>query len=573
MTTTKRRERPRADDAGSAPRWEPVTVVVVVATVLVLVGRALLVRSVVGPFMYSDELGYVAVGRAVLGEAPALFGPDYAPGYGTVLAPLAAVLEPGRLYGAAQLLNAAAGAALLPVLYLIGIRVAALPRWLAAAAAVVAASGAALVVQSAMLLPEALLALATAASVLALHRLLQGTGLPGAVGTGALVGASYALHTRGAAAAVALVLVVGVAVALRRVPVWHAAAAAAGLVVPVVAAQLLREWANDRLYPIAVLGKDAGTLGALLEEPVAVAQIAVGHLWYPVFATLGLAGLGVAAALSWGRDDLRSARALTGAFVVLALAGGAVLSGVAMHETALGDPDRADKVVYGRYLEQWLPVLVVFAPALGRRWRQRAVLAVAAFSLGVAWLLDAAYPDTTWAQPVAWHNIAALRVVPVWFDRLYVVRAAVVVAIVIAVVHTVVVRWPTRRAWLVPLAGVLVLNAAATTGTFDGWAEPASAHWAATHDLGPLLEALDEPVSIDVSDPELALYAYNLQFWHPDLDVVLDTGEPGRAPLRIAPAADPPDDPAATLVGVEDRADLGLWALEEAVAARGLAGG
>lgn len=560
--------RPRA-----VPAWwrDPVVVVLAIATAATFVLRAVLARAVVGPFTYSDELGYVAVGRALVGEAPALFGPDYAPGYGTVLAPLAALLEPGRLHGVAQLLNAAAGAALVPVLFLVATRIAELPRWLAVAAAGVAASSAALVVQSTMLLPEALFALVTATAVLAVHGLLRGGRSPVAVAAGGLAGTTYALHTRGAAIVVAFVVVLALAATLGRLPLRAAAVAVVAAAVPVLAAQALRAWANDRLYPLDVLGKDAGTLRAIVDVPLAVAQVGTGHLWYPVFATLGIAGLGVAAGLLWVRDDARSSRGLTAAFVLLALAGAAVLSGVAMHQTALVDPDRADKVVYGRYVEQWVPVLVVLAPALGRRWRGRAVIAVAAFSLGVAWMVDTAYPDSTWARPVAWHNVAALRVVPVWFDRLYVVRAAVVVAVVVLVVHTLVLRAPTWKAWFAPLAAVLVVNVAGAVDTVDGWADPASRHWAATHDLGPLLEELDEPVAIDVSDPELALYAYNLQYWHPDLDLDLGTGGPVVARLQIARSDAPPEDPA-TLVGVEARADLGLWALDDDLAAPELPG-
>lgn len=558
--------------AATASLRDPVVQVLAIATVVTFLVRALLARTVVGPFTYSDELGYVAVGRALVGDAPALFGPDYAPGYGTALAPLAALLEPGRLHGAAQLLNALAGAALVPVLFLLATRVAALPRWLAAAAAIVAASAAALVVQSTMLLPEALFALVTVSSVLAVHRLLQRRRPGDAALAGALAGTGYALHTRGAAAVVAVVVVLAAAAVLRRLGPATAGCGMVAAAAPVVASELLRGWVNARLYPIAVLGKDAGTLGALVEEPLAVAQVGAGHLWYPVFATLGMAGLGVAVALRWGVDDLRSARGLTGAFVLLGLAGGVVLSGVAMHQVGLVDPDRADKVVYGRYLEQWVPVLVVLAPALGRRWRGRAVVGVAAFSLGVAWLVDAAYPDSTWAQPVAWHNIAALRVVPVWFDRLYVVRAAVVVAALVLVVYTLVLRRPTPTAWLVPLGAVLVVNVAAAVDTVGGWAEPASVNWAGTHDLGPLLDTLGEAVAIDVSDPELALYAYNLQYWHPDVELELGAGDAPEAPLQIARSTQPPDDPGATLVGVEDRADLGLWALDADVADRALAG-
>lgn len=572
MPTTTQPTRRRAD-AGARSPADRVTVVLGVAAVVVFAVRAVLARAVVGPFMYSDELGYVAVGRAIVGDPPALFGPDYAPGYGTLLAPLAAVLEPGRLHGIAQVLNAAGGAALVPVLFLVATRVGGLPRWLAAATAVVAASGAALVVQSTMLLPEALLALVTATSVLALHRLLERGTAAAAAATGALVGVGYALHTRAAAAVVALALVLGVAVGLRRLPVRHGALALGVAAVPVVAAEVLRAWANDRLYPIAVLGKDAGTLGAVLDEPLAVAQVAAGHLWYPVFATLGIAGLGAVVALGWTWNDVRSPRGLVAAFVLLALVGAAVLSGVAMHQIALVGPDRADKVVYGRYVEQWVPVLFAFAPALGRRWRTPAVVGVAGFSLAVAWMVDAAYPDDTWARPVAWHNVAALRVLPEWFDRLYVVRAAVVVAAIVLVVHTVVLRWPTRTAWLVPLGAVLVVNVAGSLETVDGWSEPASAAWAATHDLGPLLESLGEPVAVDVSDPAVALYAYNLQFWHPDLDLDLGTGGATAAPLVIAPSAEPPEDPDAVLVGVEASADLGLWALEPGVAAAALPGG
>src|SRR3546814_7989756 len=66
-----------------------------------------------------------------------------------------------------------------------------------------------------------------------------------------------------------------------------------------------------------------------------------------------------------------------------------ILGTIGSYEVGAGiDISRADLPVYGRYLEQWVPVLVVLAPSVPRRWAWPGVLAAAVASVGIAITLD-----------------------------------------------------------------------------------------------------------------------------------------------------------------------------------------
>lgn len=554
-------------------RWaaRPPGVAAVVGVALATFGlRLWLAGRVHAPFMFHDEGSYVAVGRALLGEPPELFGPRYAVGYGVLLAPALAILDPAGAYLTGKVLNAAAAAALVPVLFVLARRVVATPPWLALVAAVAGSTTASLLVQSTMLLPEALLALATALSLLLLHRLASRPSLPGAAGFGLAVGSAAALHTRGIALVLAAAVVLVGGAAARRVPRGAVAMALVTAAAIVIASQVALRWTTTQLYPLAASGKDAGDLMALIEDPAGVALTAVGHLWYVVFATGGLAALGLAWAVITAARSGDTARRMVAACVAIGFVTSLVLSALAHGGVVEGFADRPDKLVYGRYLQQWTPVLVVLAPGLvaglSRRLASLAAGGVAAFSLSAAWVLGTRYDASVWDGPIAWHNAPMLWLIDALWGGAAVVEAAVVFAIGAGVVLLWTVRGRSPVRWAVPLAAMLLGNVFVGTDIVGEWARPASERWDDGHRLGVALETIGEPVAVVLSSPDAIFYAYNLQFWHPTIDVDLrgpDTPNP--APLVVAPVDDPPPAPA-WLIGSEDRVDVALWVVDPELA-------
>ncbi|HEU5085262.1 MAG TPA: hypothetical protein VFU14_18110 [Acidimicrobiales bacterium] len=532
-----------------------------VATAASLVVRVLLARTVVSPFIFQDEGGYVGVARLLAGDAPTLYGPTYLPGYGVLLAPAAAVLGPSGLQNAAQVLNAAAAAAVIPVLHLLGLRFAGLRPWLSAGVAVVGGTMAASVVQATMLLPEALLVLVVAVGVLALHHALQRPSPGWAAAAGVVVGAGYAVHPRAIVGVVAVLVVAAAAWRLGALPRRTAAVLAAAAVGTTVATQVLHAWATAQLYPSGTKPSLAGSPLGALGEPVGAAVITAGQTWYVVAASLGLVPLGLVAAARTGWLERTGARGLTAGFVVLGALGSLALGTIGSYDVGTGtDVTRADLPLYGRYLEQWVPVLVVLAPALVRRWVWPVAASVAAGVAAAAFAIHAMYPTATWRQPVAWHNIASLQVPVDVFGRDHVRATGLVVALAVLGVGAVASR-ADRRWWLVPLGAVVAMNLVGGVALVRDWAGPSSEAWAARHRLGPVLAAADEVVWVDLDDDFDIFWAYNVQFWHPDVEVAyFDEAPPGGAALVLGTEAQPPV-PGASLVATERDGDLGLWSL------------
>ena len=128
-----------------------------------------------------------------------------------------------------------------------------------------------------------------------------------------------------------------------------------------------------------------------------------------------------------------------------------------------------------------------------------------------------------------------------------------------------------RVLWVLPLVGMLALNVHAGVADVQRWADPAAKAWYQRHRLGPVLEQTGLPVAIGIDDNFQIFYGYDLQFWHPDLDVVfVDGPTPPDIPLRIGSSSTPPS-PGAVLVGTERDGDIGLWAVDPSVAPEVLA--
>jgi len=133
-----------------------------------------------------------------------------------------------------------------------------------------------------------------------------------------------------------------------------------------------------------------------LDAPAALLDSFVGQTWYQLVASLGMVGVGAGLVLAsfWrpeGRLDRRSAALLVALIAPLAMTS----------VTFMADRDRADQLVYGRYIDAvvWplaalgaatVVRLLVDRPADGRRPIGRGTLLVTIvvcglFGLGVAW--------------------------------------------------------------------------------------------------------------------------------------------------------------------------------------------
>lgn len=531
---------------------------VAVAAVASLAARLVLARWVEGPFMFQDEGGYLSVARALAGEDPDLYGPTYHPLWGLLLAPAAAVLEPAGQQSAAQLLNALAAAATIPVLHLVGRRVCGLPPWTAALGAVAGGLTAASFVQATMLLPETLLALLVATSVLLVHRALASGGTVAAGAAGVAAGAAYGAHPRAAVLLLALAVVGVLAWRARVIDVRRLAVLGGSSLLATVLLQGLHAWATARLYPSGTQPSLAGSPLGALAEPVGSLIITVGQAWYLVVASLGLAAVGAVAAgrRAWSRRG--TAAGLAALLVVLGAAGSLALGTAGSYEVGIGDDvGRADLPLYGRYLEQWLPVLVVWAPALAGAWRRRAVAIAIPVVIAAAVGLHAWYPSEVWRQPAAWHNIATLRLPVDVIGEDHVVATGIAAAVLVVLVAL-----PRRRAdllWFVPLGAMAAVNVVSGYTLVRDWAQPASAAWTERQVIAPAVVASGEPVWIDLDEHHDVSWGYHAQFWHPELEVRYHRGRPPATATHLLARAARPPAPGATPVLYEPSGDYVLW--------------
>lgn len=538
---------------------------VALATLISLVGRLMLARSVWSPFIFQDEGGYVAVARLLAGDTPSLYGPTYFPVFGILLAPAAAVLEGTGFHRAVQVVNAVAAAATIPAAYLVARRVASLGPWLGAGTAVVGATGAASLLTATMLLPEALFGFLVVVSVLAVHEALVTARFDVALLAGAVVGVTYGVHPRAVVVIVALLGVAALAwrsgVLIPRVAIGLGASSLATALV----VQVVHAWATSRLYEVGTWESLAGSPLQSVTAPGGLALITAGQVWYLVVASVGLVPVGLVAAGLLAHAGRGTAKGIAATFVVLGVLGSLALGSIASYQVGLGDVNRADQPVYGRYLEQWIPVLVVFAPTLLRRWSRSVVVATAGAAALLGVVISWGYADEVWELPIAWSNIASLRSAFEVFGREYVLAAGLVAGLAVLVFLGTAVAFRHPAGWALPLLAMAAINLHAGVTTVSEWADPAAKAWAQRHRLGPVLARTDLPVAIGIEENFEVFYGYNLQFWHPDLEVVFTDGAtPPAVPLRIDSVSTPPTDDA-VLVAAERDGDIGLWALEPGV--------
>ena len=542
----------------------------VVATLGVLALRLLLAARVPGPFQFHDEGGYVAVARWLVGESPTHFGPAYAPGLGLLLAPLAAVGDADVLQRGTQVLLAVAGAVLVPALWRLG-RLVGSPPTVAVGAAVAGAVTAGSLVQSTMLVPEVLFALATVGVLLVLHRAVAGGRPVVAAGLGIVVAAQYLLHPRGLVTVLAVAAAVGAAVRAGRLPAPRALLAGGCALVVAGAGTLLGGAATDAIHPDGPSATLRESPAAALTEPIGTLVAGLGQLWYLLVASVGLAALGAVAAVRLARRS--GPVGAVGVAVAVGLAGSLALGAAASHHVGAGIVGRADQPVYGRYLEQWLPVLVALAPVAftgaSRRLRTGAVASAVATVAVAGIVVRSVHEAGVWVRPIAWNNIASLRLPWELLGDDHVLATTLIAAIAAGALCGPLVVAASPRRWIAPVAALVALNLLGGVQVVEEWARPAAAAWDGRHRLAAPLAEAGEPVVVRADEAFEVFWAYNAQFWEPDVEVRYERRRGPRldGPLHLGSTTEPPR-PGAVLVGTEIDGDLGLWASDPEVAAR-----
>jgi hypothetical protein len=352
--------------------------VVAAGTVAVLLLHALLVWPAHG-YLLSDTTGYLADARWLAGKAASTWqGPNdyYHFGWSLLVAPLYLVLaSPRSVQFGALTLNATLAAAVLPAGYLLARCAFALPRRLAFAAGAVAATYPAVVLLAGYEWGEALFQLLFVGFVLAANRLLQQRTAGWASAVAVLAVALNATHPRGlGVVAVAGVFLLALGWSDRRVLVGLGV-----LVVAFAASRQLDRMILDAIYAPRSAGVEGDVLRRMTEPRLlwGAVKATIGQLWYLSVATFGLAPLGAL----WLATSRRLPRPL--ALVTL----GAVLATLAASVVFMSDGTRVDHMVYGRYVEGTVPVLLVAGAAAVAAWRTvlvRLLAGVAALVVALA---------------------------------------------------------------------------------------------------------------------------------------------------------------------------------------------
>ena len=359
---------------GRARFVAPLAVAAAVAAV-----HALLAFRQPGPALLWDGTAYLSLARWVAGEHTPDLGHlgQYHVGWPILLAPVVwATSTLDGLFDGVRLVHVALAAGGSLTLLALARRLGVGPP----AALLVAAAGGVypgLAMQSGLEWAQVLTTILTWLTVLALHWSGRGGGAR-TIAPALLAAVGYLVHPTALVGLVAVVVVLAAATRpwTRAVPGLVTALAAGG------GAWALNRWALHELWAPGAPSQSAGLFDRVTDpgqwDDLAVR--ALGSLWYVGVASLGLAALGVAGLVVLARRDDPAERAV-GWWVGLSLAGT-----VALTATKFAAPVRPDHLVYGRYVDAFVPLLllVALAPLL----RRRAALVAAA--VGVALTLVAA---------------------------------------------------------------------------------------------------------------------------------------------------------------------------------------
>lgn len=353
-------ERDVRTDATTAHRLAVVATAAGVAVAVLWLSAPL-----AGPSLLWDGTAYLSLARWLAGEATPYLGHlgHYSVGYPLVLVPVVWLTSSlDGLFDGARVVNALAVASTVPALVVLARRLTALDRWASLAFAGAAALTPAIAVQAGFEWSESVFVATVTWSAVTAARWASAKTDGRAAAFGAVSAAAYVVHPRGLAVVLATVLVL--IVAGRRGIVGLIA-----LLLALGAGELLNRTAIEELWNPAVASQSAALVDTVTMpsrwDDAAVRG--VGQLWYALVATAGLAVVGFGALAARARQWRAEVSWLLLAVVTTA--------GVSVAK--LATQTRPDHLVYGRYLDPWLPVLAIVGVGtlVAMSWRARVACA------------------------------------------------------------------------------------------------------------------------------------------------------------------------------------------------------
>jgi len=361
-----------SDDSGSSRAGARWTRAVAFTVIGVTVTHLAALAGNQGPVLYSDALGYLGNARFLAGGTPPTFDGSfaYSPGYSMLLTPLYWFTQNSDIiWTTSVLLNVALATLIMAPAYRLARRMFDLDRYPSLLAAAMVSLTPALLLQPGRIWTETLfplvflLSVAAVASLFATNKFNRRAVLS-AGATGLLVGYLISIHGRGIAAAGALITVLLLGVAVRRLHAGAALLAAAAMGIVFAADLAVRSYLTDQLWMAGTTPTNGGSVARILgayapENLVSTLSTGLGHAWYVVVVSFGLAIVGVVALVLVVAGSPRwhpaNSSVQAGAlFAVLAVVGVAFLSA-----GLLSNVNRVDHRVYGRYLEGVTPILTL----------------------------------------------------------------------------------------------------------------------------------------------------------------------------------------------------------------------
>jgi hypothetical protein len=567
-------------DGSSAPhRWPSVVAITVLGVTIVhllaLIGNR-------GPVLYSDALGYLGNARFLAGGAAPTFDGSfsYSAGYSLLLVPLYWITEQSEIiWTMAVAVNVGLAVLIMLPAYHLGRRAFDLSRYQALLVSAAVSLTPALILQPGRIWVETLFPLVFLAAALAVSVLFETRKIPYAVLSGASVGYLVFIHGRGLAVAAAFLIVLMIGVVSRRLSLLPAVVGAISAASVVIIDLLLRSHLKDHLWSASDAPANAGSVTRILgaystDHLVATLSTGLGHLWYVIVVSFGIAAIGFVALamVAVGADrrgPLNASNRGTALFALLAVGGVAILSAGLLTEV-----NRVDHRVYGRYLEGVTPILILAGTAwllklrTSWRWLAASALVIPAAGLALYWIRGSEQFVGN-VQKFAIPGLLGLQSIVDPSDAVFVDGLDVLAISALAALIGIVAAFVIRRHRVLGVAAVIILTVGITfIGKTTSW-DPFVSFW---------FEAYDN-VPAALSDiPDDQPITYDLRFLDPD---ARNLDEFRMAPRRLtfvddACAATPGGvlvssgnlgrvGASATPLAVDSVPDQGLWLIDKPI--------
>ena len=532
-----------------------------------------LARGVVGPIVLQDETGYLGNARWLAGLSPVPeMGeqPFYAWGYSLLVAPLSALVDdPALLYRTVQVLNSVLLATLLSLLWVALRRVGGVEPRTAAIAAAVGSVFPSTLVHSSVAWAESLLPVLMVLLVLVTWVTLTERPAWQRMWVAPVAVLAYASHPRFLPALGLVVIGLVAGGVSRRLPALVAGVGVATGLAGIALVRVVDSALVGARWPERVDEEGSAVrLLARLANPVnwpALAGQLAGQGWYLAATSLGLAAAGALGAAWWVRRGGGSeAQRLSVSFIGVVILGLFVTSAVSF----VGSAERVDHLIYGRYNEAWVPLLVAVggAAVMGSRGHVRTRLLIGSAglvaSLGlVVWL---GRGPSAFTGEVVWNNVLGLRLVMELVGQRWMVPGATLLAVIALVGFLASSRRPVVG---LSAGGLLLVVMAAVAVTpladfarvrYDGWELPAH--------LGRVVDASGSDV-IALERGSVGLVgSLGYPFWLPTTEFRFDDlRDLVTSPPLVVSSIEAPhlDGEGARLVALDARNAQGVWVLPD----------